>query len=51
MIPVAAFTLISSSGGRTEGRSGSPGDGGNTCVACHTGTVTNASTSITTKYT
>lgn len=37
LIPVSAFVLMSSSGGRSEGRSGSPGDGGATCAACHSG--------------
>lgn len=47
-IPISAFLFMSSSGGRNEGRTGSPGDGGQTCVACHSGTVTNASATITT---
>lgn len=35
MIPVSAFLLMSSSDGRDEGRTGSPGDSGDTCTACH----------------
>ncbi|WP_298765210.1 choice-of-anchor V domain-containing protein [uncultured Polaribacter sp.] len=46
-IPVSAFLLISSSGGRTDGRSGSPGDGGNTCAQCHSGGDFDASVEIT----
>lgn len=47
LIPVSAFILMSSSGGRSEGRSGSPGDGGATCAACHSGGNFNASVEIT----
>lgn len=46
-IPVAAFSLMSSSGGRSDGRTGSPGDGGNTCASCHSGGNFNASVAIT----
>ncbi|WP_299061252.1 choice-of-anchor V domain-containing protein [uncultured Polaribacter sp.] len=46
-IPISAFLLMSSSGGRSDGRSGSPGDGGNTCAACHSGGNFNASATIT----
>lgn len=48
LIPVSAFLLMSSSDGRSEGRTGSPGDGSNTCAACHSGSVTDASFDITT---
>ena len=48
LIPFSAFLLMSSSGGRDEGRSGSPGDGGNTCAACHSGGSQGLSSSITT---
>ena len=47
VIPVSVFLLMSSSGGRTDGRSGSPGDGGNSCAACHNGGNFNASVAIT----
>ncbi|KOY53060.1 choice-of-anchor V domain-containing protein [Polaribacter dokdonensis] len=46
-IPVSAFLLMSSSGGRNDARSGSPGDNGASCVTCHPGPVTNASAEIT----
>lgn len=48
LIPVSAFLLMSSSGGRTDGRSGSPGDGGTSCASCHTGGSSGVSASITT---
>lgn len=38
---------MSSTGGRTDGRSGSPGDNGNTCAACHNGGNFNTSVDIT----
>ena len=47
LIPVSAFLLMSSSGGRSDGRSGSPGDGGSTCAACHAGGNFNTSVAIT----
>lgn len=47
LIPVSAFILMASSGGRTDGRTGSPGDGGNTCAACHSGGNFNTSVTIT----
>ncbi|APZ47865.1 hypothetical protein BW723_16885 [Polaribacter reichenbachii] len=47
LIPVSAFLLMSSSGGRSDARSGSPGDGGATCAACHSGGNFNASAIIT----
>ena len=48
LIPFSAFMLMSSSAGRDDGRSGSPGDGGVTCAACHSGGSFNASATITT---
>jgi hypothetical protein len=47
-IPVSAFLLMASSGGRTDARSGSPGDGGNSCASCHTGGSSGVSATITT---
>lgn len=35
LIPITAFALFSFSGGVGGTRSGSPGDGGTTCVICH----------------
>jgi hypothetical protein len=46
LIPVSALILMSNAGGVAEGRSGSPGDGGNTCTACHSGGNFNASATI-----
>jgi hypothetical protein len=37
VIPVTAMVLISASGGRDGGYSGSPGDSSNTCANCHSG--------------
>ena len=49
LIPLSAFVLLSFSGGIGGSRTGSPGDGGNTCTACHTaGADLSASASITT---
>lgn len=48
LIPVSAFILMSSSGGRDDGRTGSPGDGGNSCATCHTGGSSGTSVAITT---
>ena len=49
IIPFLAFILMSQSGGRTAGfNSGSPGDGGNTCSACHGGGSFIGTPSITT---
>lgn len=48
LIPVSAFLLMSSSGGRNEGRTGSPGDGGSTCASCHSGGSFGLSPTITT---
>jgi len=47
-ISFMAFLLMSSSGGRDDGRTGSPGDGGNTCTACHGGGSFGASATIAT---
>lgn len=47
-IPLGAFVLMSSSGGRDDARTGSPGDGGATCSACHTTTPTTQSVNIAT---
>lgn len=47
-IPVAAVLLMASSGGRTDARSGSPGDGGVSCASCHTGGSSGVSANITT---
>ncbi|MFY0603294.1 MAG: T9SS type A sorting domain-containing protein [Flavobacteriaceae bacterium] len=47
-IPMAAFLLMASSGGRDDARTGSPGDGGTTCAACHTTAPTTESVSIST---
>lgn len=46
LIPISAFLLMSSSGGRTDARSGSPGDGGSSCTACHTGGSSGVSANI-----
>jgi hypothetical protein len=49
LIPITALALISFSGGVGGARSGSPGDGGATCVSCHApGANFNASAMITT---
>jgi hypothetical protein len=47
LIPFAAL-LYANSSGSPGGRSGSPGDGGATCTACHAGTATAQSGWITT---
>jgi len=47
-IPLGAFLLMSSSTGRDDARTGSPGDGGATCSACHTTAPTTESVSIST---
>jgi hypothetical protein len=41
-IPIVALTFISSAGGMSGGLSGSPGDGSNSCVQCHSGGNFNA---------
>jgi len=48
LIPVSAFILMSSSTGRDDGRTGSPGDGGNSCATCHSGSSSGTSVAITT---
>ena len=49
LIPASAFILLSFSGGIGGSRSGSPGDGGTTCTACHApGANFGASASIST---
>lgn len=48
LIPVSAFVLMSSSGGRDDARSGSPGDNNSSCAACHTGGSSGVSATITT---
>ena len=48
MIPLSAFILMSSSTGRDDARTGSPGDGGATCTACHGGGSFGASINIST---
>ena len=47
LIPVSAFVLLSFSSGRDSSFSGSPGDGGNNCTACHTGTASSSNITIT----
>ena len=49
LIPVSAFVLMSNSGGKTDGFSGSPGDSSNTCASCHSGGNFSASVSIQTE--
>ena len=49
MIPISAISLMSYSGGIAGAYSGSPGDGGSSCTACHSGSANlGASASITT---
>ena len=48
LIPVSAFVLMSNSGGREQGLSGSPGDSSATCAQCHSGGSFGASVAITT---
>lgn len=47
-IPLAAFLLMSNSGGVSASRSGSPGDGNISCASCHNGGNFSASVAITT---
>lgn len=47
-IPVLSFVLMSSNVGQNGAYSGSPGDSGNTCAACHSGGNFGASVSIST---
>lgn len=44
----AALLLMSNSSGSPGGKTGSPGDGGNTCTQCHTGTANTVDNWITT---
>lgn len=46
LIPFSAVLLMSLSGGRSGSYSGSPGDGGNTCSACHSGGNFNTSIAL-----
>ena len=48
LIPFSALVLMSSSGGRDDGKTGSPGDGGVTCSQCHSGGDFGLSPTITT---
>jgi len=48
LIPISAFTLLSFSSGNGSALSGSPGDGGNNCTACHSGIANNSNITITT---
>lgn len=48
LIPVSAFVLMSSSSGRSDARSGSPGDNNSSCIACHSGGSSGVSATITT---
>jgi len=48
LIPVSAFTLLSFSSGNPNAFSGSPGDSGNNCTQCHSGTANNSNITITT---
>lgn len=48
LIPFSAFVFMSSSTGRDDGRTGSPGDGGTSCASCHTGGTSGTSVAITT---
>jgi hypothetical protein len=49
LIPVSALVLMSLSGGRDGGYSGSPGDSNNTCTQCHSGGNFNASVALQTE--
>ena len=42
LIPFSAILLLSYSSGNGSALSGSPGDGGNNCTQCHTGTANNS---------
>lgn len=48
LIPISAIFLLSFSSGNGSALSGSPGDGGNNCTQCHSGTANNSNISITT---
>ncbi len=48
-IPIAAFIFLGYSSGQVSPYTGSPGDGGNTCAVCHSGSTNhNATPTITT---
>ncbi|MDD7913072.1 choice-of-anchor V domain-containing protein [Polaribacter ponticola] len=49
LIPVSALFLMSLSGGRDGGYSGSPGDSNTTCTQCHSGGNFNTSVSLQTE--
>lgn len=48
LIPFTAISLLSFSSGNGSPLSGSPGDGGNNCTQCHSGTANNSNIQITT---
>ncbi len=48
LIPLSAVFLLSFSSGNGSALSGSPGDGGNNCTQCHSGTANNSNITITT---
>ena len=48
LIPLSAVFLLSFSSGNGSPLSGSPGDGGNNCTQCHSGTANNSNIQITT---
>ena len=48
LIPFSAILLLSYSSGNGSALSGSPGDGGNNCTQCHSGTANNSNITITT---
>lgn len=48
LLPITGFILMSNSSGRDDARTGSPGDGGATCAACHSGGNFGATAMITT---
>jgi len=48
LIPISAVFLLSFSSGNGSPLSGSPGDGGNNCTQCHSGTANNSNIQITT---
>lgn len=48
LIPISAFLLLAFSGGNGAALSGSPGDNGNNCTQCHSGTAMNSNIAITT---
>lgn len=48
LIPFTAFVLMANSAGLDDGRTGSPGDNGNSCTSCHTGGSSGFTVAITT---